>query len=52
MKFDVYNETLNFQLLTVRTYYGTAETYEEITEQISYHALLNVHTYEGTTEQN
>ena len=30
-KFDVWNETLIFQLSTVRTYDRTAETYEELT---------------------
>ena len=29
-KFDVWNETLIFQLLTVRTYAVNAETYAEI----------------------
>ena len=29
MKIDLNNETLIFQLLTVRTYDGTAETYVE-----------------------
>ena len=31
MKFDILNETFIFKLLTVRTYDGTAETYEELT---------------------
>ena len=31
-KFDVYNVTLIFQISTVRTYDGTAETYEEVTQ--------------------
>ena len=30
-KFDVKNETWIFQLFTVRTYDGTAKTYEELT---------------------
>ena len=31
MEYDVKNETLIFQLSTVRTYDGTSETYEEST---------------------
>ena len=32
MKFYLYNETLIFKLSTVRTYDGTAEKYEELTQ--------------------
>ena len=46
------NEILIFKLSTVSDYDGTAKTYEELKHKIIYYALLNVRTYDGTTEQN